>query len=76
MPEIPIPRDVWIRELDADGRFNPLCTATTKRGRRCRHRISGGQLYTWGWNGEPVWNSDADRDLYDAGTCSTHREHA
>lgn len=61
----------WQDHLDAEGRWDPQCTVTTKRGTQCLHRLFGGQVYSWE-GGHYINNENAA--IFKAGICPFHRK--
>lgn len=63
----------WTDNLDADGRWDPQCTVTTRRGTRCSFRIFAGQVY---WRLNPLSKvtliAQHDADTFHAGKCAYH----
>lgn len=62
----------WHAHLDPDGRWDPQCSKTTKRGTRCHFRIFGGQVYTIVNSG--VYISGQDGERLHSGICPFHRK--
>lgn len=73
-PIYAIPPDEWLAHLDGEGRWDPQCTAITKRGTQCLHRLFGGQVYWFSNTDGDPYIKQADADRLHAGICPFHRK--
>lgn len=60
----------WADNLDYEGRWDPQCTVTTRRGTRCNFRIFAGQVH-WYVEGKHII-TEQDAATLHAGKCAYH----
>lgn len=63
----------WTDNLDTEGRWDPQCTITTRRGTRCNFRIFAGQVYgPISPFDERIFITEQDAGIFHAGICAYH----